>query len=69
MKFLITAVPVSPTTRRRAGKAYTVTLDTAHTTDKRLAGVTDPAEVERLVELIAKEHRMDEKVVDVREVR
>ena len=60
MKFLITAVPISPHTRRRTGKAYTISVD--------WLASTDPAEVEHAYEADQKSIGRDVKVIDVREV-
>lgn len=67
MKFLITAVPMSPSTRRRIGKATTEVVDT--TRHKKFKGLTTVAEVEaRYEQLIKTDGFFNVKVVDIRVV-
>lgn len=61
MKYIVTAVPISPTTRRRTGKSYIQVVEW-----KAKDPDTAPAEVERFFESQMKAMGKDVKVVDVR---
>jgi len=62
MRYLVTAVPISRTTRRRIGKAMTEIIDT--TVNKYYKGCNSPTSIERVYEGLNAA-----KVVDVREVK
>ena len=70
MKFIITATPISPHTRRRTGKARTEVIDTkaSEWSDTVFGKVSTVSEMEICYERFYKLIKMDVKVVDVRMV-
>ena len=68
MKFIITAVPISPHSRRRTGKSRVEVIDTAATewSDTVFGKVTTVREMETRYEDFYKAIGQDVKVVDIR---
>jgi hypothetical protein len=71
MKFAVTAVAISRSTRRRVGKANVEVIDTVH--NQLFMQLTDPKEIEAAYEAFWNDLNPSSpdtvKVIDVREVR